>query len=107
MYDKASSLYLCNLKNMVLKKLTLFLFFVMPQRLTRVFVNLSLISLIFHVRDISLQEDAHTLDRVGKMLKIHLNKKILILPQRTLMWYWSDEVMCSQIVSRGERHSVL
>lgn len=79
------------------KRFTLALFFILPSRLTRVFVSLSIISLIFTLRDSQLSDDSRTVERVGKMLNLHLSESVLMLPQHTCHWYWSQDVIDSRI----------
>lgn len=82
-----------SLRRRVYKRLTLALFFILPARLTSVFVSLSIISLIFNLRDEQLSEQKRTVERIGRLLNMHLDDKVLILPQRTCSWYWSDDVL--------------
>lgn len=82
-----------SLRRRVYKRLTLALFFILPARLTSVFVSLSIISLIFNLRDKQLSEQKRTVERIGRLLNMHLNDKVLMLPQRTCEWYWSVDVL--------------
>ena len=75
--------------NKVLKAITLFLFFLLPSRISRIFVSLSIISAIYTIREDSSYTDRNVIDRIGEILKVHLTDQILLLPQQTLSWYWT------------------
>lgn len=82
-----------NFSSRMYKRLTLALFFILPARLSKVFVNLSIIMLVFKVRQETLQDYDLTMKRIGRMLDVLLNDKVLMLPGRTCQWYWPDEVL--------------
>lgn len=86
-------------KNRMFKKLTLVLFFILPKRITNVFISLSLISLIFNVRNSSFVSDSIAVSRVGRMLRIHLDESVLLLPEQTCKWYWDDTLLDSRILN--------
>ena len=91
------------LKNQLFKNMTLALFYILPSRITSVFISLSIINLIFSVRNSCLAKDSATVDRVGKMLGLHLDEGILMLPEQTCKWYWSDSFLSTRVkVSDGE-----
>lgn len=91
-----------SIKRKIFKLLTLGLFFVLPSRLTKVFVSLSIISLIFSLRNERLCDDKKTVCRIGKMLNLHMNNGILLLPHKTCQWYWSDRVLDSYLDVNGQ-----
>lgn len=86
-----------SLKNRILKKLTLLLFILLPARITRVFISLSIISLIFSVRNSRLASEATTVERVGKMLSLHLDDGVLLLPEQTCSWYWNEDFLGTEL----------
>ena len=91
--------HLCTMKNNLVKSFTLFLFFILPTRLTNALVSLSLLTLIFARREENLEDDKGRMERVGHMLKMQIDKSILMLPERAMQWYWPDEVMSSKVVT--------
>jgi hypothetical protein len=92
-------LYLFNLKISLVKRFTLFVFFLLPHKLTSVFVSLSLLSLIFSLREENLEDDKDRLKRLSRMLNVHVDKNIMLLPEKTMSWYWTDEVMQSTLTT--------
>lgn len=86
----------------IYKRLTLILFFLLPVRLSKVFVNLSIVMLVFNVRRQVIQHDDLTMKRLSHMLKIHLDDSVLMLPGKTCQWYWPDEVL-DKAIAVGER----
>lgn len=107
MFQNRYTQYLCNLNNEIVKRLTLFLFFLLPVKITNVFVSLSLLSLIFSLREENLGDDKDRLDRLSRMLNVHVDKGILLLPTKTMNWYWTDEVMNTMIMTvKGNQRTV-
>ena len=82
-----------NFSSRMYKCLTSALFFILPVRLSKVLVNLSIIMLVFKVRQETILDHDLTMKRIGRMLRVHLNDKVLMLPGRTCQWYWPDEVL--------------
>lgn len=82
-----------SLKGRFYKKITLALLFILPVRLSRVFVSISLITLLLGIKDQSLNADKAVMEKAQRMLRVHLSDDILLLPQETLHWYWSSDVL--------------
>lgn len=95
-----------DLKNMILKRLTLVLFVVLPARVANIFISLSIISLIFNVRNSKLSSDTTTVERVSKMLKLHLDDSLLLLPEQTCSWYWNDELLASKLTAGNSTYTM-
>ena len=83
--------------NKVLKFVTLFLFYLLPSRISKIFVSLSIISAIFDIRKDGSYRSEETVERIGKVLRVHLTENILLLPEQTLGWYWSKEFFDIQL----------
>ena len=95
-----------NLKNMILKRLTLVLFVILPAKVANIFISLSIISLIFNVRNSKLSNETTTVERVGKMLKLHLDDSLLLLPEQTCSWYWNDALLESQLTTNTGSYTI-
>lgn len=92
----------CDFKRRMYRRLTLALFFILPSRLTKVFVSLSILSLVFSLRNERLCDYERTVARVGKMLNLHINNSVLLLPHKTCQWYWSDSLLDTSIETQGK-----
>lgn len=90
------------LKNSLLKKITLFLFFLLPSKITSIFVSLSIISMIMAIRNDKIQSDASVIEKINQVLKIHVTDNILLLPEQTLNWYWHPDLFDSRILVDNE-----
>ena len=84
--------------NRMLKKITLCLFFLLPRKITNIFVSLSIISMIMAIRDDKIQSDQTVIDKISEVLKVHLNENILLLPEQTLNWYWRPELFETHVM---------
>lgn len=84
-------------KNRFLKQLTVGLFFVLPVKITNVFVSLSIISLIMKLRELDPGKNKALISKIGELLKIKLSDDIFLLPQQTFDWYWSTEVLNTRL----------
>lgn len=81
------------LKHKVFKTVTLVVFFCLPQKLTKVFVSLSIVTMILKLRDRDLHNESNLLVRIEGLLKINLCESILVLPDQTLTWFWGPGVL--------------
>lgn len=95
-----------SLKFKVLKTLTLAVFFCLPRKLTNVFVSLSIVSMILKLRDRNIQSEQTLLTRIEQLLKINLSENILVLPDQTVTWFWSQRVLTTRIDIRGEQRTL-
>lgn len=95
-----------DIKRRIYIALTLMLFFILPQRLTKVFVNLSMILLVFKLRQESLTDHEKTLQRLGHMLRLNITDQVLVLPCNTCQWYWPDSVLDKPILIKGTAMSL-
>ena len=94
------------IKSKFLKCLTLTVFFFLPRKLTNVFVSLSIVSMILKLRDRSIHSEQKLLCRIEEMLKINLSESILVLPDQTVSWFWSDKVLHSTVDIDGKKHKL-
>ena len=78
------------------KFLTLVLFFIFPVRLALTFINLSILAIVYDVRNISFNKDKINTDKIHKLLKIAINEEILLFPNYTINWFWSEEFLNSK-----------
>lgn len=86
------------LTNRLLKKITLFLFFLLPRKITSIFVSLSIISMIMSIRETRINNDETVINKISEVLKVHLTESILLLPEQTLNWYWKPELFESCVL---------
>lgn len=92
--------------NTLMMKITLFVFFLLPTKITNIFVSLSIISMIMSIREDKIQSDQNVIDRINEVLKIHLSDNILHLPEQTLNWYWKPELFDSCVVVDNKMKSL-
>ena len=90
----------------ILKSVTLAVFFCLPRKLTNVFVSLSIVSMVLKLRDRNLQSERTLLTRIESLLKINLSENILVLPNQTVTWFWSQRVLASQVQINGKFYSL-
>ncbi|WP_396190492.1 hypothetical protein [Flavobacterium sp.] len=81
-----------------MKKITLFLFYILPSKIANIFVSLSIISMIMEIRHDKIQSDQTLVAKISEVLKVHLNDSVLLLPEQTLNWYWKPELFDTYIL---------
>lgn len=94
------------IKFKVLKSLTLAIFFCLPRKLTNVFVSLSIVSMILKLRDRNITSEQTLLTRIEQLLKINLSENILVLPDQTVTWFWSQRVLATKVQAEGKECSL-
>lgn len=78
------------LLNKFYKNLTLFLFFILPSKIANIFINLSILAIIYDIRKINFSTDKINTDRIHSLLKITVSEEILLLPNYTIHWFWDE-----------------
>lgn len=86
-----------SLKFKLLKSLTLTVFFCLPRKLTNVFVSLSIVTLILKLRDRNIRSEQTLLTRIEQLLKINLSDNILVFPDQTVTWFWTNQVLATEV----------
>ena len=81
----------------IYKNLTLLLFLVLPVKVTKVFLELSIALLITDVRGEKAVERCFNMDKFNRLLNTTYNKDILALPSYTLSWFWSERSLNSVV----------
>ena len=74
----------------IYKNLTLMLFLVLPVKVTKVFLELSIALLITEVRGEKAAEQCFNIGKFNRLLNTAYDKDILALPSYTLSWFWSE-----------------
>lgn len=90
-------------KNNFFKYLTMLLFFVLPKKIANVFVSLSIMSLVFRLRDSDIVEDPSLKLRIEYILNIHVSQDVLLLPGQTIDWYWNDKLLNEKVEIEGKQ----
>ena len=79
----------------IYKNLTLMLFLVLPVKVTKVFLELSIALLITDVRGEKAVERCFDMGKFNRLLNTTYDKDILALPSYTLSWFWSERSLNS------------
>lgn len=94
------------MKISLLKWITVTIFYTLPSRVSRVFLFLSLLSLINKVRgdswDITILND----DRFNKLLNLNYRDDVMILPNHTVDWFWSDDLLNKTILTKSGMYTL-
>lgn len=80
------------------KNVTIFLFFILPKKVTNVFISLSILTLIFSIRKQINVNSYLDIDKFNYIMKSSFDNSILLLPNYTLSWFWTEEFLNSKIV---------
>lgn len=83
------------LARLVYKNITLLLFLVLPVKVAKVFLELSVALLINDVRGEKPVERCIDTDKFNRLLNASYDKDILALPSYTLSWFWTESSLNS------------
>lgn len=93
-------------KQWVFKKLTMATFLVLPARISSVFVSLSIINLLYSVRDTAFTDNEAAVKRVEEMLRVKLDSSVMLLPERTYNWYWDNDFLSAKVSTKEGVYSM-
>lgn len=80
-------------KRSILKNITLFIFYILPKRATSIYVSLSMVALIYNLKEKKFVSEGINNKKLSSVLKIAVNDEIMILPNFTLSWFWADSIL--------------
>jgi len=103
---KSCSLDIRKMRNRFFKQLTIGLFFILPVKITNVFVSLSIVSLILKLRELDPTSNERLVKKLGEVLKMNISPDTFLLPQQTFDWYWSPAVLNTPLDFEGRRWTV-
>lgn len=83
------------------RNITLLLFLILPVKVTKVFLELSVALLITEVRGFCSVESCFDVNKFNKLLNMNYDKEILELPSYTLNWFWTP-VLLNQTIKLQE-----
>lgn len=95
-----------SLLNKFYKNLTLFLFFILPSKIANIFINLSIIAIIYDIRNISFSADKINIDKVHNLLKITVSEEILLLPSYTIHWFWDENFLNTTTIINDKEYTL-
>lgn len=75
------------------KQIMLFSLFILPKKLTCIYVNLSILALIYHIKNKEFNCNTINTEKFKELLDLTLNEDILLLPNYTYNWIWSDSIL--------------
>ena len=88
------------------KYIALFLFLVLPKRLCAIFTNLSILALIYELRNIDFSEEFIDKEKLENLFNIYINEKILIFPKVTITIFWSDKILQKEIMLNSHKLTI-
>ena len=94
---------LSNFLTQIYKCITLALFFILPVRVASVFVSLSILALIYELKNIDIKKKNFNEDKLNQLLKLSFSEEIMTLPSYTVHWFWNDKLLNKEIAIDGER----
>ena len=84
------------------KAITLAIFFILPKRVSRVFVSLSVLALIYQIRKVDYRTHHIDCEKFTKLLKISFNEEVMVLPSHTVNWFWKKELLDKPMMFGGQ-----
>lgn len=88
------------------KNLTLLLFFILPAKISNIFINLSIIAVICNIRNINLAAEKFNHNKIQKFLKITVSEEILLLPNYTIHWFWDENFLNTKIMINQQEYTL-
>lgn len=95
-----------SLLNKFYKHLTLFLFFILPSKIANIFINLSIIAIIYDIRNINFTAERFNHDKVNDLLKITVSEEILLLPNYTIHWFWDETFLNTKTMINQKEYTL-
>lgn len=95
-----------SLLNKFYKHLTLFLFFILPSKIANIFINLSIIAIIYDIRNINFTAEKFHHDKVQNLLKVTISEEILLLPNYTIHWFWDENFLNTKTVINNKEYTL-
>lgn len=96
----------CNVNKFIksfYKNLTLLIFLILPVKVTKVFLELSIAVLITDIRGENCLDNCFNTDKFSALLRTSYDKDILALPTYTLSWFWTEDSLNEKIkIQNGE-----
>jgi len=83
--------------NKFYKNLTLVLFFILPSKIANIFINLSIVATIYHIRNLNFTSEQLDYTKIQKVLKVTINEEILLLPNYTIHWFWDENFLSTKV----------
>lgn len=99
----------CNNKSLLnkfYKNLTLFLFFILPSKIANIFINLSILAIIYDIRNINFCTDKINTDRIHSLLKVTVSEEILLLPNYTIHWFWDENFLNTKTTINNQEYTL-
>lgn len=90
----------------LLKQLTIGLFYILPARVSKIFISLSMLSLIYHIRNTILDKTVVDDTKLRTLLHFSFDHELMKLPSYTVHWFWTDKFLNKKITIRGNEMSV-
>lgn len=76
------------------KYLMLSLFIILPRKVTKIFVSLSIIAIIYKVKSISVSDKPFDSKKFTRLLHVGFNEDIMTLPTYCTNWFWTEDILC-------------
>lgn len=89
--------------NNIYKTITLFVFLILPKRISVIFTSLSIISIILSIQKRKINLEDNNIKKLEKLLNISLCGEILLFPNYTLEWFWNKEFLEQEIVINDKK----
>lgn len=84
------------------KSITLLLFFILPVRVSRIFVSISVAALLIEMRSNLKVEEVFDVQKLNVALKTQYGSDVIALPLYTLDWFWGDSFKSSNILIKNQ-----
>lgn len=88
------------------RNMTTAVFLILPNKVSSIFVSLSILSLIYDVRKIDIKECPIADEKFKTLLKVSFNEDIMLFPQHTVHWFWCDQYLDKKIQIKGNNMSI-
>ena len=87
--------------NLFYKNSTIGLFLLLPAKVTKVFISLSILALVYEIKCINYKEKQLNAEKFKNLLDVSFNEDIMLLPSYTVHWFWKDKLLNKEIKVDG------
>ena len=89
------------------KHFTLALFYILPVKVAKTFVFLSIVAVLSLGRtNIKNNRDMIKKDLFNELLSVNYKDEICVLPEQTVQWFWDDKFLNKKIMLDGVARSI-
>jgi len=86
-----------SIKNKILRCLMIYIFFILPSKISKLFVILNIIAFIYHINNKKLDINNINKENIYRFFHTYISEDILLLPNFTYNWIYNENFLKKEI----------